>query len=92
MAGLKRARDNGRVGGKKPGLNAEAKKTAYAALHLTEENKKRPDEQKLSITDMINIFHISRATYYRYIDFAKKSLIEMEPLKEWKKKGANKVL
>ena len=77
MAGLKKAKENGRIGGRKKGLPDAAKKTAYAAFHLTEENKKKPDEQKLSIDDIIKILKISRATYYRYLDFAKISLVEM---------------
>ncbi len=71
MAGLKRARENGRIGGRTRGLSNEAKKIAYAALHLTEENRKRPNEQKYSISDIIKILKISRATYYRYLEFAK---------------------
>src|ERR1035437_4291470 len=41
MAGLKRARENGRIGGKKKGLTEDAKKKAKAALSLTEENNKK---------------------------------------------------
>ena len=86
IAGWKRARENGRIGGRKKGLPDSAKKTAYAAWHLTQENKKRPNEQKLSIPDIIKILKISRATYYRYLDFAKTSLIEMSAKEVWKKK------
>lgn len=86
MAGLKRAKENVRIGGRKKGLPDAAKKTAYAAFHLTEENKKKPDEQKLSINDIIKILKISRATYYRYLDFAKTSLVEISAKKVWKRK------
>lgn len=86
MAGLKRAKENGKIPGRKKGLPDAAKKTAYAAYHLTEENKKKTNDQKLSIDDIIKILKISRATYYRYLDFAKISLIERSAKKVWKKK------
>lgn len=87
MAGLKRAKENGRIGGRKMGLSDDAKKKAYAAFHLTEENKKRPNEQKLSNDDIVKVLSISRATYYRYFDFAKTSVVEKSAKKIWKKKG-----
>ncbi len=77
---LKNMRSVGRI------LPDNAKKTAYAAWHLTEENKKRPNEQKLSILAIIKTLQISRATYYRYLDFAKNSLIEMSAKEVWKNK------
>jgi|ERR1035437_6822950 DNA invertase Pin-like site-specific DNA recombinase len=72
MAGLKRARENGRIGGKKKGLTEEAKKKALAALSLTEKNNKRPREDKLSVDDIAKTLGLSRATFYRYLDWAKK--------------------
>jgi DNA invertase Pin-like site-specific DNA recombinase len=75
LAGLKRARENGRIGGKKKGLSPEAKKKAYAALHLTEQNNLKPVENRISINDIAKVLEVSRATYYRYIDFAKKGVV-----------------
>lgn len=86
MAGLKRARENGRIGGRAKGLSDKAKKTAYAIYHLTEENNNKPPKDRLSIEEMCGVFHISRATFYRYLDFAKRSAIEMAAKTVWKKK------
>lgn len=72
MAGLKRARENGRIGGKKKGLSPEAKKKALVAWHLNEQNNAIADRsQKLSIPDIAKTLNISRATFYRYLDWAK---------------------
>jgi DNA invertase Pin-like site-specific DNA recombinase len=71
MAGLKRARENGRIGGKKKGLTEEGKNKAWAALSLTERNNKLPRENRQSIDDIAKTLSISRATYYRYIYWAK---------------------
>jgi len=76
MAGLKRARENGRIGGKKKGLSEAAKKKALAALQLTEENNKKPREEKLSVDEIAEMLHVSRATFYRYLEFAKLSIAE----------------
>ena len=84
MAGLKRARENGRVGGRAKGLTNEAKKKAYAAYQLTEENKKRKSEARYSIMDIVKMLKISRATYYRYLEFAKKEIVVM-PLSKKRK-------
>ena len=73
IAGLKRARENGRIGGKKKGLSAEAKDKAFAALSLTEGNNKLPRDNRLSIDDIAKTMNLSRATYYRYMDWAKKN-------------------
>jgi DNA invertase Pin-like site-specific DNA recombinase len=82
LAGLKRARENGRIGGKKKGLTEEAKKKAKAALSLTTGNNKRPREEKLSVDDIAKTLGLSRATFYRYLDWAKKD----ESLNKEKKK------
>lgn len=74
MAGLKRARENGRIGGRAKGLTDNAKKTAYAALHLTEQNNNKPPQDRISVEDLAKILNISRATYYRYLEFAKTSV------------------
>ncbi|HEY4787134.1 MAG TPA: recombinase family protein [Bacteroidales bacterium] len=68
MAGLKRARGNGRIGGKKKGLNEAARRKAYAALQLTSENNKKTREDKQSVNDIAKILGISKATFYRYLD------------------------
>ena len=82
LAGLKRARENGRIGGKKKGLTDDAKKKAKAALSLTKGNNKRPREEKLSVDDIAKTLGHSRAIFYRYLDWAKKD----ESLKNEKKK------
>jgi DNA invertase Pin-like site-specific DNA recombinase len=86
MAGLKRARENGRIGGRAKGLSDKATKTAYAALHLTEQNNSKPPKDRNSAEDLAKILHISRATYYRYLEFAKTSVVEISAKKVWKKK------
>jgi DNA invertase Pin-like site-specific DNA recombinase len=83
LAGLKRARENGRIGGKKKGLTEDAKKKAKAALSLTQENNKKPREDKLSVDDIAKTLGLSRATFYRYLDWAKK---DAESLNKEKKK------
>ena len=71
MAGLKRARENGRIGGKKKGLTEEGKNKAFAALSLTARNNKLPREERLSVDDIAKTLTLSRATFYRYLDWAK---------------------
>jgi DNA invertase Pin-like site-specific DNA recombinase len=66
LAGLKAARVKGRVGGRKKGLNNEQKKTAYAAWHLSQKNEQ-------PVGDIIKVLKISRATYYRYLNYVKES-------------------
>lgn len=84
MAGLKRARENGRIGGKKKGLSPEAKKKAFAAWQLNERNNAIVDRtQKLSIPDIAKTLNISRATFYRYLDWVK-SEMEREKSKKLK--------
>lgn len=65
-AGVAAARAKGCVGGRKPGLSKESQKTAYAALHLA--------DQELPVSDILKQLNISKATYYRYLDFAKNSI------------------
>jgi DNA invertase Pin-like site-specific DNA recombinase len=81
MAGLKRARENGRIGGRKKGLPDAPKKVATAALLLTGRNNNKPPQERISVEDLAKILNISRATYYRYLDFDKTSLVEMSARK-----------
>jgi DNA invertase Pin-like site-specific DNA recombinase len=62
-AGLAAAREKGRIGGRKPGLSKESIKTAYAALHLSDQN--------MPVSDIRKQLNISKSTYYRYLEFAK---------------------
>jgi DNA invertase Pin-like site-specific DNA recombinase len=71
MAGLKRARENGRIGGKPKGLTDDGKRKAYAALHITSENNKKPRNERNSIEEIAKLLTISKATYYRYMVWAK---------------------
>jgi DNA invertase Pin-like site-specific DNA recombinase len=73
-AGLKAARENGRVGGKKPGLTPEAQRKALAVYHFTLENRKKPKEERMSVIELAKAIDVSRATYYRYMDWAKKHM------------------
>ncbi|MEO0554653.1 MAG: recombinase family protein [Bacteroidota bacterium] len=66
-AGLKAAREKGRVGGRKPGLTDEAKTKAWAA-HQLYENGKMP------ISDILTQLNVNRATFYRYLEWAKENL------------------
>lgn len=66
-AGLKAAREKGRVGGRKPGLTDLAKTKAWAAHQLYE-------QQELSIAEILKQLNISRATFYRYLEWAKLNL------------------
>lgn len=70
-AGLKAAREKGRVGGRKPGLTDEAKTKAWAA-HQLYENGEMP------ISAILKQLSVSRATFYRYLEWAKKNL-EIRP-------------
>jgi DNA invertase Pin-like site-specific DNA recombinase len=65
-AGLRAAREKGRIGGRKPGLTKEAKTKAWAAYHLYQ-------QQELSVSDILKQINVSRATFYRYLDWAKKN-------------------
>ncbi|MEQ9404788.1 MAG: recombinase family protein [Cyclobacteriaceae bacterium] len=66
-AGLKSAREQGRVGGRKPGLTDEAKTKAWAA-HQLYENGEMP------ISDILKQLKVSRATFYRYLEWASNNL------------------
>lgn len=63
-AGLRAARAKGHFSGRKPGLTPEAKKKAWAALHLS-----RNDQ--FSVSEILKQLSISKATYYRYVEWAK---------------------
>ncbi len=58
------------------GLNDEAKEIDYSTLHPTTENNKKPRKDKQSVTDIANVLGISKATFYRYLDWAKKQVNE----------------
>jgi DNA invertase Pin-like site-specific DNA recombinase len=64
-AGLKAARSKGHFAGRKPGLTPEAKKKAWAALHLSKDSK-------FSVSEILKQLSISKATYYRYVEWAKR--------------------
>ena len=64
MAGLQAARERGRIGGRKKGLSTEAKRTAYACYQLWE-------DQSRTISEVLKIVKVSRATFYRYIAWVK---------------------
>ena len=66
MAGLKAARERGRVGGRKKGLSEDQKTKAYAAHHLSEKKDHK-------VSDIIRSLKISKATYYRYLKFVKET-------------------
>ncbi len=66
IAGLKAAREKGRVGGRKKGLNEEQKKTAYAAFQLSQ-------YLDLSVSEILKIIKVSKATYYRYLKYVKEN-------------------
>lgn len=66
-AGLKAAREKGRVGGRKPGLTDEAKTKAWAAHQLYE-------NAEMSISEILKQLNVSRATFYRYVEWAKNNL------------------
>lgn len=63
-AGLKAARAKGHFAGRKPGLTPDAKKKAWAALHLSRNDK-------FSVSEILKQLSISKATYYRYVEWAK---------------------
>ena len=69
MAGLKAARENGRIGGRKSGLTPEVQRKALAVYQIT--NRNRPKEQRMSVPELAKAINVSRATYYRYIDWVK---------------------
>ena len=60
LAGLAAARARGRIGGRKPGLSAEAQRTARAAELLYK-------ARELSVDDMARSLRICKATFYKYL-------------------------
>ena len=64
LAGLQAARERGRIGGRKKGLSPEAKKTAFACYQLWEDKSR-------SVSDILKIVNVSKATFYRYIAWVK---------------------
>jgi DNA invertase Pin-like site-specific DNA recombinase len=68
-AGLAAARARGRKGGKKPGLTKEAQSIARSVKVLYDQKHKTVDQ-------IAKDFKISRATCYRYLDFANKEAKE----------------
>ncbi|WP_301192980.1 recombinase family protein [Plebeiibacterium sediminum] len=71
MAGLKAAREKGRVGGRKPGLSAKNKSKAYAAYTMSK-------DKNMNVSEILKVLKISKASYYRYIEYAKKKIDEKE--------------
>lgn len=64
IAGLASAKAKGRIGGRKPGLTIQAKKTAKLAV--TEYIKYLQDETR-TIDDVCRTVNVSRATLYKYL-------------------------
>jgi DNA invertase Pin-like site-specific DNA recombinase len=64
-AGLEAARMKGRVGGRKPGLSKESQNKAYMAEALTETDK--------PVQEILQILKISKATYYRYLEWVREN-------------------
>jgi len=62
-AGLEAARAKGRIGGRKPGLTKQSIAKAYTALYLSEKD--------MPVSDILKQLEISKATYYRYLEYAK---------------------
>jgi len=65
LAGLQAARERGRIGGRKKGLSPDAKKTAFACYQLWKDHSR-------SVAEILKIVNVSKATFYRYIDWVKK--------------------
>ena len=64
LAGLKATKEKGRVGGRKKGLSKEARTKALASYQLSKNNE-------YSVSQILELLKISRATYYRYINIIK---------------------
>jgi DNA invertase Pin-like site-specific DNA recombinase len=79
MAGLRAAREKGRVGGRKRGLNDAQKTVAFAAWHLNEKNDQ-------PVSEIIKVLKISRATFYRYLQYVRENLDKMPKSKVRRKK------
>lgn len=65
LAGLQAARERGRIGGRKKGLSKEAQSTAFACYQLWQDHSR-------SVSEILKIVNVSKATFYRYIDWVKK--------------------
>ncbi len=65
QAGLQAARERGRIGGRKKGLSKTAQRTAYACYQLWLDKSK-------SVSEILTIVNVSKATFYRYINWVKK--------------------
>jgi DNA invertase Pin-like site-specific DNA recombinase len=79
MAGLRAAREKGRVGGRKKGLNDAQKTVAFAAWHLNEKNDQ-------PVSEIIKVLKISQATFYRYLQYVRENLDKMPKSKVRMKK------
>ena len=66
LAGIEAAKLRGRVGGRRHGLSATARKKASEARILYLDNDPK---SKLSITEICKELDISRATFYSYLDY-----------------------
>lgn len=77
-AGLESARAKGRKGGRKPGLSQKSKEKAWNALHLLR------SKDDLSVQQIQKILGLSKATYYRYIEWALED--EKENVEKYKKR------
>lgn len=72
LVGLNNAREKGRVGGKPPGLNEQAKIKAKNAYDLREKG--------LKVTEILAAAKISnRATLYKYIRYHAEYLVSITP-------------
>ncbi len=85
IAGLRRARENGRVGGKRPGLSDASKHKARYILHRNKINNQLPKSERKSVDDLVSESGVSRATFYRYLSWAEKE--ELEKTTKKKEKG-----
>lgn len=63
-AGLKSAREKGKFGGRRPGLNEKGMNQAKLAASMFRENLK---DEKYTVREMCKIVGISRTTFYKYI-------------------------
>jgi DNA invertase Pin-like site-specific DNA recombinase len=65
-AGIEAAKLRGRIGGRRPGLSATARKKALEAKNLFLD---LDPKTKLTITEICKELIISRATFYNYLDY-----------------------
>jgi DNA invertase Pin-like site-specific DNA recombinase len=63
--GLEAAQKKGRIGGRKPGLSKESQNKAYMAEALTETDK--------PVSEILQFLKISKATYYRYLEWIREN-------------------